>query len=195
MALWIAAATVSVRECGSNGARIDIQERMTESMHTSWLFVSQETRIIQHKGANERYTVFMDYYIRFGRLPKGGRSGISTGHQAYVLARTGMRISRREKGVSAYRAKWDGRRRKWVMPTVGWDSYVLGMEELLDEACRGKRPVFLVTGTEVGEGEDGEPLLADVSIVRELDVRDLWNDEVMSGGYWDPDWECLPRKK
>lgn len=147
-----------------------------------------DARIVLH-------STYMKYYVRFGKLPKNGRSGISAAHQAFVLARTGFRIPKREKGISAYHAKWDGRRKKWIMPTVGWDSYVLGMEELLESACAGKRPVYLVAGTEVGEGEDGEPLLAGVSIIEELDVRDLWNDEAMSTGYWDPDWECKPRKK
>ena len=81
------------------------------------------------------------------------------------------------------------------MPTVQWESYVLTMDALLEEACAGEKKIFLVTGTEVGEGEDGEPLLADVSVVREVDVRDLWNDEAMRGTGWDPDWECKPRKR
>ncbi len=106
-----------------------------------------------------------------------------------------MRISRREKGVSAYHAKWDGRRKKWAIPTVPWDSYVIGLDQLLMEACDGKVPVFLVTGKEVGEGSDGEPLLANVSVLEEVDVRDIWNEETMRGTGWDAEWECKPRKR
>lgn len=191
----IAAAMGSVCVRGSSGASIVIQDKTIASMKTSWLCVSQETRIVQHEVADAEYTVFVNYYIRFGRMPKGGRSRISPGYQMQMLARTGVRIPKREKGISAYRAKWDGRRRKWVMPTVPWDSYVIGMETLLMEACDGKAPVYLVTGIEVGEGEDGEPVLTEVKVLEEIDVRDLWNEEVMKGSGWDPDWECKPRKK
>lgn len=79
-------------------------------------------------------------YVRFGELPKSGRSFNS-------------RDNAQENGVSVHRlVKLDG---KWHLDEAG-----AGFNTLTDS-----RPVYEVSGREIGVGADGEPLLADAKAV------------------------------
>lgn len=85
------------------------------------------------------------FYLRYGDLPSGGRS---------VNHATG----KKEAGVSVYAAKWEPVSGRWRLD---------GNAELgaaLFSAAQG-RPVYLVSGEEVGRGSDGEPVLKKAKIV------------------------------
>jgi len=87
----------------------------------------------------------VDVYIRFGDLPPGGKSyNHATGDY--------------EDGVSVYRGKLyhDG---SWAVDIgINQGAWCLFSD----------RPVYLVSGREVGIGSDGEPVLADCAIIRRV---------------------------
>lgn len=91
-------------------------------------------------------------YIRWGHLPKGGRS---RNHATGNL----------EAGISVYRARYNPE---------------LEVYEYDDEALAGAAVAYmfagvspyLVTGREVGTGSDGEPLLRDVRIIGPLGLAE-----------------------
>lgn len=78
-------------------------------------------------------------YIRFGNMPKGGRS------KNYVTGQM-------ENGLSVYAATYDLETGAIIL-----DGSIANPGTLFFMV--GDRPVYLVTGEEIGEGSDGEPLL------------------------------------
>lgn len=92
-------------------------------------------------------------YIRFGKIPAGGKSFNS--------------MDRRfEAGISCYRLVRCGR--TWLIDGA-YGSYRM--------LRASGRPLYEIAGTEIGTGADGEPLLADAHIVRRIrDARwqDVW---------------------
>ncbi len=88
-------------------------------------------------------------YIRFGRLPRGGRS------RNYVTGQL-------EPGVSVYRARYNAR-------TDALDASGALAGTYLHYLIAGKQ-AYLVAGDEVSTGSDGEPVLANARIIAELVV-------------------------
>ncbi|NLX48398.1 MAG: hypothetical protein GXY82_00700 [Methanospirillum sp.] len=91
-----------------------------------------------------------DLYVRYGRIPKGGRS---LNHATREL----------EKGTSVYSGKFD--------PETGLfdiaDTLGTGQFQVLEAA--GKTP-YLVRGEKIGTGSDGEPVLKDAYATHQLKV-------------------------
>lgn len=136
------------------------------------------------------------FYVRFGSLPRSGRSAVAPGYRRSLALYGGAPLT--ERGVSVFDVTWDPGVRKWVIPSL--PSYVASLDVLLDEHLAGRRPIYLVVGRRVrasvweggtrrvtynAEGQDGEPLLANVQIVGKLTLADLWNRELMGGGLFD----------
>lgn len=109
------------------------------------------------------------YYIRFGMWPKSERSQNFLIKDRVVL----------EKGVSVYHANYDLDDDRWAIdPSVNEESISGTMQTLI----YGNRPIFLVQGTEIDEeGADGEPLLHNVKLIKQLS-----RDEVYCAGIFDP---------
>ena len=97
--------------------------------------------------------IWGNLYLRFGEIPKNERSGIYKGD----MGKVGEEI-----GVSCYRGVVIDNKVYIVMPHVASTTYYW----LIDEYNRGKTPLYIVDGEEVGLGTDGEPLLKHVSIER-----------------------------
>jgi hypothetical protein len=90
-------------------------------------------------------------YIRYGRLPKGGRS-------------YNHRDNYYEAGVSVYHG--------YAMP----DGYILklsGTDAVSALFIVHGRTAYEVTGQAVGIGSDGEPLLANARLVKPIKTRDI----------------------
>lgn len=91
-----------------------------------------------------------DLYLRWGRLPKCGQSrNYATGEL--------------ESGISAYTAEWNPATERVEFAedgTLGGTAfgYVLS----------GRSDCYLLTGTEIGRGSDGEPLLVDARVIGKL---------------------------
>ena len=87
-------------------------------------------------------------YIRFGKIPENGKSEIWKGDV----------FNGHEKGVSVY----ESYNEKVVMPKKITYSSCVSLSGCLD------RNIYLVTGKRIGTGSDGEPLLKNVSIIKQL---------------------------
>ena len=94
-------------------------------------------------------------YIRFGNIPKGGRSrNHATGEY--------------EKGVSCYEACYNPFTQAWELAGSALPAAaIMGAAGLYGQ-------VWLISGEVVGQGSDGEPLLTDVKKIAGL----RWDDEV-----------------
>lgn len=116
----------------------------------------------------ERHPADKRYYIRFGDIPQCGRSGIYTS-----LTDPPSKIGY-EKGVSVWRAVREGDRWTPVYPHKPTSTTRGDFEAHFMSENRGQREkILLVTGTVVGYGSDGEPLLRSVSILRTLSPDDI----------------------
>jgi len=118
----------------------------------------------------------VEHYIRFGQWPKDEKSKIGESYRrskAWIYNAIGEKQPEFEVGVSVYGAEWDDKKQRWVIPTLGSDSYVASLDELIDR----RLPIYLVTGDEQDEpGTDGEPLLRNVKLIKELKYSEIYND-------------------
>lgn len=92
-----------------------------------------------------------DIYIRFGTLPKGGRS-------------RNWASGEYERGVSVYRAHYN-------INTGTYQPFGALPGAEIAHLLRGSK-IWLVTGDKVGTGSDGEPLLSNIKIIAELEYTD-----------------------
>lgn len=95
------------------------------------------------------------YYIRFGNLPPKERSGIWKSDQLIGY----------EDGVSVYDCCIDNGTYKLVIPTPLNESSLYTLQGF---TLYNKRKVYLLTGTEVGKGTDGEPIIKNIRIIKEI---------------------------
>ena len=120
-----------------------------------------------------------NYYVRFGKIPENGKSGIYRGDAGKIGE---------EQGISCYRAyiyddkilcvlslkeMHDSCIYDFAEDAISGYKYVKDNIESniqSDEISIHKEyfPIYLVTGNEIGTGSSGEPLLSDVKIVNEL---------------------------
>lgn len=91
-----------------------------------------------------------DIYIRFGALPKGGKS-------------RNWASGEYERGVSVYRARYN-------VNTGTYQPFGALPGAEIAHLLRGSK-ILLVTGDKVGTGSDGEPLLSNVRIIAELELE------------------------
>ena len=94
-------------------------------------------------------------YLRFGQIPQNERSGIYKGDHGKIGE---------EQGVSCYRGVIVDNKVYIIMPHVASTTYYW----LIDSYNRGKIPLYIIQGEEVGLGSDMEPLLKNVSIIQEI---------------------------
>ena len=95
-------------------------------------------------------------YIRFGDIPEDEQS------QVWI---SGIPIAK-DIGVSVYRAiECCG----MYFPALPEESNADGVMDYFMFLLHGERPVYLVTGEELGfEGKDREPLLKNVTVLKEI---------------------------
>lgn len=106
----------------------------------------------------------MKHYIRFGNIPKNEKSSIfngqeKIGEEAGVSVFDTVLINNEWRIVLPYNLK----------PEVGFDLYNL-INAKFETCYKVDNPlkVFLVSGDEVGSGSDGEPVIKNVKIIKEL---------------------------
>lgn len=89
-----------------------------------------------------------EVYIRFNDIPQSGKS---------INHATG----KEERGVSCYRAIWDYIHGCYRRTGGGLDGAAIAY--ILSRA-----PIYLITGEEIDVGSDGEPILANTTILSKL---------------------------
>lgn len=101
----------------------------------------------------------MNYYIRFGDIPRNEHSGVYRGE---------VKIGE-EIGVSVYSAIIDEEENISLGIPLPINKDTLDTFVHLMEY--ENRPCYLVTGRLVGKGSDGEPLIRNVRIIRKIKYR------------------------
>ena len=100
-----------------------------------------------------RHEPIKGVYLRFGKLPEGGRSTNGyTGHK--------------ENGISVYNVRWEGGR--WTIVDDG--SGGATQESIIDDA---NRSILLVTGDDIDQGSDEEPVLSNIRVLKELNPNEI----------------------
>lgn len=101
-------------------------------------------------------------YIRFGRIPKDGKSKVYLGDQ----------VVSDEPGVSVWECvKANG----MYYPVLPKNTNEHGISDYFSLLLYSDRPVYLVTGSRIRiNGHDNEPLLMNVKIIKELSYKDMW---------------------
>ncbi len=116
-----------VSEDGYGAPVIKLEHRATK------LLVETKNKLHEEKWKNAK-----EVYIRFGDIPKGGKSkDWASGNQ--------------EKGVSVFRGK--------ILPNGEILPLPRTNQELGSLLTMNNRPLYVITGEEVGTGADGEPVL------------------------------------
>lgn len=121
-----------------------------------------------------RYLSAGRYFVRFGDIPKSGRSSINPS----IVRMERMfdpNYEPNEGGVSVFETQRKGA--KWEL-VINTDRLQMSAQQLIDELCSPstRREIFLLTGEELPHGgTDGEPLLVanTIKIVRKLKFEDL----------------------
>lgn len=103
-------------------------------------------------------------YIRIGEIPENEQSGIYRGE---------VEIGK-ERGVSVYECVFRDNRHYIVMPPYFKEGIGITYEGLMQEVGNFRYPtettrkVYLVKGDLVGHGSDGEPLLCNIKILKDI---------------------------
>jgi hypothetical protein len=121
-----------------------------------------------------RWRPALRYYIRFGDVPKEGHSH-AYGWDSSAKAKVPVK---KEKGISAYPAKWNDKAGRWQVDSPSEDC-IIGFDELMCNVADQRasaRPVYLLYGEELPDvGSDDEPMVkADgLKVVKRLSVSEL----------------------
>lgn len=94
-------------------------------------------------------------YIRFGNLPLSGKS---------TIYRNGEIKLGEELGVSCYRGIIIDDKVYIILPHNGAST----AEMLVWQYNHHERPLYIVDGDEIGLGTDGEPILDNVKIIKQV---------------------------
>lgn len=98
--------------------------------------------------------LYKSLYLRFREIPKNERSSIH---------KTGEKIGE-EIGVSCYRGVIYEDKVYILMPHIPSTTYYW----LIDAYNRKEIPLYIINGDEVGQGSDGEPLLRNIVVLKEV---------------------------
>lgn len=102
-------------------------------------------------------------YIRFGKIPENEQSNMK--HHFETIGK--------EIGVSCYKVHKNEDMYLPILPIPCTEDTLCTIDYCLLEASKGLRPVYIITGDEVGLGVDKEPLLKNISIVEDISSQYL----------------------
>lgn len=113
------------------------------------------------------------YYIRIGEVPNDEKS---------IIFKNGIRIGE-ESGVSVYNTilNFQDGRYHIVMPSPFKEGQGRTYECLIQQVTQYRlkigrpRKIYLVIGDEVGKGSDGEPLLRNVKVIKDI-TKDFYEE-------------------
>lgn len=109
-------------------------------------------------------------YIRFGQIPTTEQS------KAY-----GENDKTHELGVSCYECLKVGDKYRIIYPPINerWNKSAGILSIMIKRFLLGQSKCYLINGNVVGRGTDNEPLLKNVSIVKELTINDFKTEVVI----------------
>ena len=97
-------------------------------------------------------------YIRFGKIPTDEQSNM----------KLHMNKIGKEQGVSCYHVHYIGGKYLPILPIPCTEDTLCTIDYCLHEASTGQRPVYIISGDEVGLGLDKEPLLKNITIMEDI---------------------------
>ena len=100
----------------------------------------------------------MERFVRIGDIPLNEMSGVYRGET----------LIGHENGVSVYRAMKVDKHWHIIMPSPLRETTILTLLQMKCMLETGERKAFLCEGNIVGEGHDGEPLLKNVKILKDI---------------------------
>lgn len=103
-------------------------------------------------------------FIRFGKIPEDGKS-------------LNHLTNEKEIGISVYEGLKENGKFKIVMPSLT-SSACVSLSGLILKACGRPDDIFIVEGTVIGKGSDGEPLLANCKITQQINKKDFEMKEI-----------------
>jgi hypothetical protein len=124
-----------------------------------------------HPAAYDAKLTADKYYIRFGDIPKSGKSWNHLHNEP-------------EKGVSAYPVKWNTGKNKWeIIENELNDGGLASLYELTYNVVHedNKRPIYIISGQALNDlGQDGEPLLdhTKIKILKKISPADFFSYEL-----------------
>lgn len=157
-------------------------------------------------------------FIRFGDIPEGERSTVWAAPNVFAMGEVGRQEDGTSVYRVAYNADRNLWQIDDSLLTDGGyasaDELLAGQDEFYDEFVSGghyydaqnrsagwvppiyqlrpnedRRPIYLVTGDEVGEGIDGEPVIRNVRTLGQITARDVLHE-----GYFDPAGDLDPSR-
>ena len=99
-----------------------------------------------------------DLYIRFGDIPENEQSN----------KKQNFTTIGKEDGVSCYNVTELNDKYVPIIPIPCTEDTLCTIDYCLLESSKGERPVFLISGDLVGRGIEGEPLLRNITIVKDI---------------------------
>ena len=111
------------------------------------------------------------FYIRFGEIPKTEKSKVY---------RNGDNAIGEEPGVSVYDAVFYDGEWKIIYPNPSTEHTAQDINDFVLDIARNnsfKRQAYLVSGDKVGIGQDGEPLIVNVKIIKNITSQFEYNLE------------------
>ena len=111
------------------------------------------------------------FYIRFGEIPKTEKSKVY---------RNGDNVIGEESGVSVYDAVFYDGEWKIIYPNPSTEHTAQDINDFVLDIARNnsfKRQAYLVSGDKVGIGQDGEPLIVNVKIIKNITSQFEYNLE------------------
>lgn len=99
-------------------------------------------------------------YIRFKKIPLDEISGVYDGDLGKI---------RDELGVSCYKAVKTNETYQIILPSLD-DGCLYDLLHFIQDSKNGEIPIYLIDGDEVGIGTYGEPVLKNITIIKELKI-------------------------
>lgn len=100
-------------------------------------------------------------YIRFGKIPKDEQSNM----------KLHLETIGKEQGVSCFEVVERDGQFLPILPIPCTEDTLCTIDYCLHEASAGLRPVYIITGELVGKGVDKEPLLRNITIVKDISEK------------------------
>lgn len=145
----------------------DIETQYIKILPSSYKAVLQHMADLKQRIESEKWKYEKQHYIRFGRWHENERS------KNYLTGDL-------ENGVSVYITEWDHDTQRWAIESSVDEGTITGtMSSLILDP---KKRIFLVTGDQIGEGSDGEPVLKNVKLVQELTKHDIFVPGIFDPG-------------
>lgn len=115
-----------------------------------------------------------NYYLRIGELPRDGKSKI---YQWDDIEHSSKTVVGEELGVSVYNIEKIKNKWRIVLPDNTISSTIDTFNYLTTAVKNGLKTAYIVSGEEIGKGYDGEPVITNIKIIKDITKNIKENNE------------------